>query len=257
MTTSEYLAKFGLSKKQIRIYLDVAAHPDTTVVGIHKRVGEARSSIYLELERLIGQGFVISKGIGKSTYYKITNPKALALNLEQESQKLQFLTQNLESFNREISGLPKIEEAPKTINIYKGQAGIKQLLWNIILSGAHEVIGFSPGQLEFVTDRDFAEKWREEFGFKNMLNRIIFNQPKPLNWSDVPGFLEHHVEARTLDEREIKFDRTTLIYNDVLTVCSLKTDPDQYGVEIKDKLLVSSHKQIFNFLWDHVAKKIK
>lgn len=49
----------------------------------------------------------------------------------------------------------------------------------------------------------------------------------------------------------------TLIYNDVLSVCSLKTDPDQYGIEIKDELLVSSHKQIFNFLWDHVAKKLR
>ena len=48
---------------------------------------------------------------------------------------------------------PNVSEQ-KTINLYKGQAGIKQLLWNIVLSKTPLVIGFSPGQLEFVTDRE-------------------------------------------------------------------------------------------------------
>jgi len=47
-----------------------------------------------------------------------------------------------------------------------------------------------------------------------------------------------------------------LIYKDTLTVCSLKTDSDQYGIEIKDDLLVKSQIQLFDFLWNHVAKKL-
>ena len=90
-----------------------------------------------------------------------------------------------------------------------------------------------------------------------MHNKIIFNQPKALTWSDIPGFLAENVEAKTLDENKIKFDRLILIYNDVLTVCSLKTDSDQYGIEIKDELLVKSYQQIFSFLWDHVAQNLK
>ena len=90
-----------------------------------------------------------------------------------------------------------------------------------------------------------------------MHNKIIFNKPVPLTWSDVPDFLEKNVEAKSLDQKKIKFDRMTLIYQDILTVCSLKTDKDQYGIEIKDQLLVQSYKQMFDFLWNHVAKKLK
>jgi sugar-specific transcriptional regulator TrmB len=257
MTQKEYLAKLGLSDNQIKLYLDLAAHPDASVVQISKRVIEPRSSIYLELERLIDLGYVISKKVGKTTLYKITDPKILALTLESEAAKIQFLTTNLTSFAASIKTLETAKEPPKTINIYKGASGVKQLLWNIILSRSSLVIGFSPGQLEHVTDRDFAEKWRAEFMRRGMHNRIIFNQPKPLKWSDVPNFLEENVEARTLDETKIKFDRLTLIYDDVLTVCSLKTDSDQYGIEIRDQLLINSYKQIFQFLWDHVAEKSK
>ncbi len=256
VTEAEYLEKFGLSEKQREIYLNLAAHPDSTVVEISKHIHEPRSSIYLELERLMGKGFVISKKIGKSTLYKITDPKILELTLEDEAAKLQYLRKNLPDFSKKIRNSQITEEPPKTVNLYKGSEGVKQILWNIILSRSPLVIGFSPGQLEHVTDRSFAEKWRAEFMRRGMHNKIIFNRPKPLKWSDVPGFLEENVEAKTLDEEKIKFDRLTLIYNDVLTVCSLKTDSDQYGIEIRDELLINSYKQIFNFLWDHVANKL-
>lgn len=253
VTSTEFLTKLGLSPKQVSIYLDLAAHPESTIVGVHKRLNIPRSSLYLETERMVDKGYAISKHIGKSTYYKITDPKILELTLEQESKKLSFLTTNLESFTKNIGDLSTISRPPKSIDIYKGQSGIKQLLWNIITSPADIVIGYTPGQLEYVTDREFAEKWRQEFRKRGKHNQIIYNEPKPLIWSDVPGFLKENVEAKTLDEKKIKFDRLTLIYGDVLTVCSLKTDSDQYGVEIHDELLVNSYKQIFNFLWDHVA----
>ncbi len=254
VTQEEYLRQLGLNNQQIKIYLDLASHPESTVVNIHKRLYSPRSSIYLELERLIGKGFVISKKVGKTTIYKITNPDILKLTIEEETEKFAFLQKNLSEFSKSISNLEVNKKTPKTINIYKGKAGIKQLLWNIILSKTKLLVGFSPGQLEDVTDRDFAEKWREEFKRFNMHNRIIFNKPKALTWSDVPHFLEKNTEIKTLDANKIKFDRYTLIYGDVLSICSLKTDSDQYGVEIRDELLVQSYKQIFDFMWNHVAK---
>lgn len=256
LTPDEYLVKLGLSTQQIRIYLDLAAHPESTIVQLHKRLLTPRSSLYLESERLIDKGYVISKKVGKSTLYKITDPKVLELTLHSESKRLNYLTSNLASFTKGIHEVNQFKELPKIINLYKGVAGIKQLLWNIIISDAKLVIGYSPGQLEHVTDREFAEKWREEFRRRGKHNQIIFNQPKPLIWSDVPNFLTENVDVKTLDESKIKFDRLTLIYGDVFTVCSLKTDSDQYGIEIRDELLINSYKQIFNFLWDHVAKKL-
>ena len=105
MTPSDYLAQLGLSKRQIRIYLDLAAHPDSTVVHIHKRITLPRSSIYLEAERLIDKGYLISKKVGKTTFYKITNPEILQLSLEDEAQKTNFLIENLPDFYHSIKNL--------------------------------------------------------------------------------------------------------------------------------------------------------
>jgi sugar-specific transcriptional regulator TrmB len=257
MLTQDYLNKLGLNENQIKIYLDLASYPESTVVQVHNRISEPRSSIYLELERLINEGYVTSKKVGKSTLFKITDPKVFELNLKEETDKLNFLTQNLGEFDTEIKKLKSTKETQKSINVYKGSEGIKQLLWNILVSKEDLVVGFSPGTLESVTDRGFAEQWREEFRNRNKQNKIIFNKPKPLTWSEVPKFLKENVEAKSLDEKKIKFDRMTLIYGDVMAVCSLKEDKDQYGIEIKDRLLVNSQKQLFDFLWKHVAKDLK
>ena len=256
MTPRDFLTQFGLSERQIKIYLDLAANPESTVVAVNKNIKLPRSTIYLELQRLIQRGLVISKVVGKTTYFKITDPKALKLSFEDEESRLQELTSNLDAFNKTIKGLQGMKEKPMSVNIYKGQPGIKQLLWNIITSDAELVFGFSPGQLENITDRDFSEKWRTEFRLRHKHNKIIFNKPKKLIWSNVPGFLKENVEVKTLDENKIKFDRMILIYNDVITICSLKTDSDQYGVEIRDRLLFQSYKQMFDFIWDHVADKL-
>jgi len=257
VTPDDYLNKLGINKNQTKIYLDLASYPESTVVKISKRIRKPRSSIYLELERLINKGLVISKKVGKSTYFKITDPKILQLTIEEDSKRLDFLKKNLKSFDSGVKKLVTTKETPKTINIYKGKEGVKQLLWNILISRADLVVGFSPGQLEHVTDRKFAEKWREEFRERGMHNKIVFNKPKPKVWSEVPGFLEENVETKTLDEKKIKFDRMTLIYDDVLSVCSLKTDKDQYGIEIRDRLLINSYMQLFDFLWNHVAEDLK
>ena len=116
--TGEYLEKLGLSENQIKIYLDLASYPESTVVQIHRRIEEPRSSIYLELERLINDGVVTSKKVGKSTLFKITDPKVFELNLKEESKKLKFLSQNLTEFEKEIKKLEKTKETKKTINVY-------------------------------------------------------------------------------------------------------------------------------------------
>src|SRR3990167_8865675 len=95
VTQKEFLNQLGLSDQQINIYLDLASNPDSTVVQIHKRLFSPRSSIYLKLERLIDKGFVISKKVGKTTVYKITNPEILKLTIEEEAEKLLYLKKNL------------------------------------------------------------------------------------------------------------------------------------------------------------------
>ena len=126
MTLGDFLSQLGLSKKQIRIYLDLAANPESTVVDIYRRIHQPRSSIYLELERLINKSYVISKKIGNSTFFKITEPKILKFSLEEEIEKLQANQKKFKAQlyqvrnNKEYDALTKeIDNSEELINKLK------------------------------------------------------------------------------------------------------------------------------------------
>jgi sugar-specific transcriptional regulator TrmB len=256
MNLKAYLQKLGLDEIQSEIYLELSKSSATTVVTLARKLNKPRSSLYLELEKLITKGFVIASKEENTTTFKITPLNSLKYQINSEQQKVQDLFDGFDDFVTNIQAHQTAYKSVYSVNNYKGQEGIKQLLWNILNSGAKEVIGFSPSNLESITDHEFAESWRLEFKLRGMHNRIILNETVPLNWSQVPGFLSENVEARTLEEKKIKFERELLIYNDTLVVISSKEDPEQYGVELNDKLLVSSYRQLFDLLWNEMAKKI-
>jgi sugar-specific transcriptional regulator TrmB len=256
MEMQKYLEKLGLDKEQQSIYLELSRFSEITVVKLSRIVKIPRSSLYIELDKLIQKGLVVAYKENKTTVYKVTSPESVKSILVSEQHKVKDLFEGFDDFVSTITQNQSAYKKVYSVNIYNGQIGVKQLLWNILSSGAKEVVGFSPGTLDDIVDREFAENWRLEFKLRGMHNKIILNETVPLNWSNVPGFLIENVEAKTLEEKKIKFDREVLIYKDTLAVISKKDDPEQYGVEICDRLLVSSYRQMFDLLWNEVAKKV-
>lgn len=253
MTIGEFLKNLGLSDRQVEIYLDVSSFSQSSVVEIAKRTEIPRSTIYLELDRLIKKGLVTVQKIGASKKYSVTRFENFKLKLEEEKDRVDNLLGSVDSVVKKLNDLSGVQTSVEKVLIYKGQAGIKQQIWNILSCKSGLVVGFSPGTMEDVTDRKFSEKFRREFKRRGLNNKVILSKPKVLNWSEVPDFLDKYVEAKTLESTKIRFQHEILIYDDTISIISKKTDKDQYGIEITDKLLVESYRQIFEFLWEHVA----
>lgn len=251
MEREEYLKRLGLSKKQRKILYSLSKHKESSVVEISTDTKIPRSSIYLELDRLEEMGFAVSVFENGVRRYKLSSRDDFRFIVQGKYKTSLMLLSGVDSF---LDNFYDNEIGEAKINVYRTKQGIKQLLWKILVSEEKELLGFSPGTLEDVTDHKFAEEWRAEFQARGMINRIILNDTVPMNWSDIPNFLSRNVKAKTLKASKIQFEREVLIYGDTLVLISKKDTPDQYGIEIKDKLLVDSYKQLFNFLWDFVAK---
>ncbi|PJA13405.1 hypothetical protein COX64_03410 [Candidatus Dojkabacteria bacterium CG_4_10_14_0_2_um_filter_Dojkabacteria_WS6_41_15] len=258
MNTTQYLTKLGLNSAHTAIYIALAERGEQTVLQLSRVLSIPRSSLYLELESMQSQGLVTAKKEAKSTRYKAISVLSIKNILQEKQQSLKELFEGFDDFTHNIKE-EKGEFGQKyEVTVYKGREGIKQLLWNILTSDAKEVVGFSPGTLEHVVDREFAEEWRAEFKARGKHNKIIVNKAVPLTWSGVPDFLtKKYVEVRTLEEKKITFSHEVWFYGKTLVVISTKDDPEQYGIEITDRLLVSSYRQLFDLVWNEVAKKVE
>ncbi len=256
MSNEHFLRQIGLSEREVKVYLDIAAHPETTVLSISKRIDIPRTTLYTLLDALESAGRIHIKKVNKTTIVSIVEPQNLLLELRSEQTRINELLAYSQKFIEQMHTLAKTSALRPTVNIYADESGIKQLLWNILHAKDGVLLGFSPGTLEDIVDRRFAEEWRVEFKRRKLRNKIILNTSVPLDWSEVPEFLTNYVEARTLEDQKISFEREVFIYDDVLAIVAKKDEPEQYGIEISDRLLVDSYKQLFFFLWNHVAKPI-
>lgn len=257
MNTREYLLKLGWKEDFVDAYLALIDRGEQTVLQLSRCVDMPRSTLYLLLAEMGEQGLVTLRKIAKTTRYKAIPVASLKNILHDKRQTITELFEGFDDFARCIKPSKGESRQQYDIAVYKGQDGIKQVLWNILTSDEKEVVGFSPGTLEHVVDREFAEKWRAEFKIRGKHNRIIVNKAVPLTWSQVPDFLTtKYVEVRTLEEKKITFAHEVWFYGRTLVVISTKDDPEQYGIEITDRLLVSSYRQLFDLVWNELAKKV-
>jgi len=256
MELKKYLKKLDWKQSHIDIFLSLSQKEAQTVLELSRKLNIPRSSLYLNLDEMIKLSLVTIHKELRSTKYKAIPAKSIKYILQEKQQNLTSLFNGFDDFIDEIKSSKNSFKQKYEITLYKGQEGVKQILWNILTSNAKEVVGFSPGTLEDVVDRKFAEEWRLEFKSKNMYNKIIVNKSVPLDWTNVPDFLDKYVEVRTLEDKQIKFQHEVWFYDKTLIVISKKDEPNQYGVEITDSLLVSSYKQLFDLVWNEIAKKV-
>jgi len=256
-STKQYLTKLGWEPYHIDIYLALTERGEQTVLQLSRLLAKPRSSLYLELEAMQAKGLVTMRREDKSTTFKAVPVESIKYILEEKRQVLNELFNEFPKFAQNVKVEKGTFAKSYEVTVYKGQEGIKQLLWNVLTSAAQEFVGFSPGTLEHVVDHEFAEEWRAEFKARGKHNKIIVNEAIPLTWSKVPDFLtEKYVEIRTLEEKRITFAHEVWFYGKTLVVMSTKDDPEQYGVEITDRLLVSSYRQLFDLLWEEMAVKV-
>lgn len=255
MDVNNFLKNLGLTSRQCKIYLALSNN-DYNISSLSKLLELPRSTIYLEFSRMEKKGFVVSTEQNNQIKYSLTPFENLKFIVEQKKSQIDFMSKDADEVINFLKKSKSIGIEKRTITTYKKGEGIKQLLWNIVTSGEKELIGFSPGTLEDVTDREFAEKWRLEFQRRKMFNRIILNSHVKMNWSNVKDFLKVNVKAKTLEAEKIRFEREILIYGNTVAIISKKDDPDQYGVVIQDKLLVDSYKQMFEYFWKEVGKRV-
>lgn len=118
------LKEYGLSNKEIEIYLTLLQLGSVSLQEVAKRADYPRTTVYNTLNYLITKGLVskiVKKGI---TYYSATEPEKLQDKLE-EKKKL------IESILPELKGLKKVMKESSNVEIYEGFKGVYTILSDV------------------------------------------------------------------------------------------------------------------------------
>ena len=249
MDIKQKLKLLGLTDNQVEIYLLLLKHGLTSLLELSRRTEINRTTIYRIVEDLKKLNLVEDILDDRGIKVKAVKPENLQLLLSQKETELINLKNNLPGLINDLSAIKDQPSQSTQVIYFRGQNGLKQLLWNV-LKAKGESVGYGYADWNQSVGREFAEKLRQEHVKRKIYDREIQNEDAFMPMSDWTNIKDYNqvYQCRFLDKKIIDIKHDTYIYNDVFAFYYF-TGGEMFGLEIHNAEIAKTQKQIFEVLW--------
>lgn len=235
------LKEFGLTDKEIKVYLACLKLGTALVQEIAKKAGTYRTYTYEILKSLKEKGlvsYVIKNG---KQYFEVAQPEKLINILKEKESKIIKVLPDLKEIYQSSIEKPKVE-------LYEGKEGLKTILDDIIRTKKEILVyGSTEKQLKIL-----------QFYFPNYIIRRIKTKIHTRVITEKSPWTIEKLKTEKKELREskfipnIEFPTVTYIYGNKVAILSL--EKEIIGLIIENKAISDTQKQIFELLWK-IAKK--
>jgi len=237
----EALEGFGLSEKEIKIYLQLLREKSCTAAKLAKLSNLNRTTAYLELDNLMKIGIVNYTIKNSKRYYQPASPDKLLFILDEKKEKIKAILPELKALHS--------TDQPFKIEVFEGRGGIKTFYQDILNSVKEFYVIGATGEALNVMEfsyphflRKFIKSGIKERALANLESKRLMENIHPKKF----------LEIRYLPQ-EYKAKVTTIVYGEKVAIQSLQKE-NIYVVVIKDKLLAQTYKTLFEFMWKAAEK---
>lgn len=251
----EKLTRFGLTDKQIQVYLALLGKGSVTPLELSRQTNINRSTAYRILDSLVKLGLVEELIDQKTSLFTAQSPAKLHVLLTQREAEIDTLKATLPTLIQDLSVTSDIGSSSQTKVVYfRDRSGLQQLLWNT-LQAKGEVVGYGYLDWNECLGKKFAEKLRVEYIQKPLKSREIVNSEAmgPLkNFTDHAEAYSKVYQMRGIQRSKLIINHDTYIYDSVFAFSHF-IKGELFGVEIHNAEIAHTQKQMFDLLWN-IAK---
>lgn len=242
LTMEEELKAYGLSEKEIKIYVSCLKTGSITANRISELTGIRRSTVYEVIESLKKKGLIISFKKEKKYYFEASKPKVLIDSLSEKEKLIRRILPELNKISKSLTEKP-------TISLYEGKVGIRNAVNEMLNSKEILIYGASKEGDKIFSGytSNFAQKRVE----RKILMKAIIEDIPPKHMTE--GKVKRYTKIRTLKPFE-NHKVVYFIYNNNLLICTL--GEELIAIKIKSPLLVQSQRIVFEKLWK-ISKKVR
>jgi len=241
MNTTD-LEKLGLNKNEAKVYHALLIKGQATAQELVKSLGVYRNIIYDNLEKLIEKGLV-------SFVIQETKRRYIA---EKPSAVFEFLEEKQRKLNKEIAEakelVPKIKDilgtshSKQDVVLYRGTAGLKKVLGEIVKAEKSWTIGVTNESVEILGEtywKNYNARKKEEKTYEYLL----WNH----NFENTVIGKNKRTENRVLP-KELDQVTETIIFNHKVAIFVFSIEP--IVILIENKEVFETFKKHFELLWN-------
>jgi sugar-specific transcriptional regulator TrmB len=243
MEIKTILKDFGLTEKEIKLYLKLLELGSAASGELMKELGFYSKTIYELLDKLIDKGlvsFVIKSNI---RYFEAENPEKFLDIISEEEKELKTKERNIKKILPELIEKRRLSKEPQEATIYKGKRGMKSVFEDM-LKQKGEILVFGGGGKFKAALGPYSELWhkkRAKAGIKLIVlwNEIFRDKKKELEKYEL-------VQVKFLPE-EFDNPAPAVIYGDKAAITVWSEQP--IATLIRSKEAARSYRSYFNTLW--------
>lgn len=241
----EILQNFGLSDKEISVYLAALRLGPSSVRKISQEANVNRGTTYDVLKSLQGLDLVSYYHQSTHQYFFAEDPKRLISILKERRKKLKQLERGMKEVLPELKSLYNKNGTKPVARYYEGYGGIKKVLKHVL---------------------DVVERTEEKtyYVYSSSVRDYMYKECKSFNTDRISRGIKTKVisigaggEFAGLDERKwLTQNRSKenpsylLIYDGYVAMISLNKENIPVSVTIEDRSTYNTQKIIFEFIWN-------
>jgi len=241
----QFLKHYGLSDKEVAVYLGCLRQGDGTVLQIARQAQIKRPTTYLILEDLVKRGLVNSKKDRKSIHYFPAHPKKLLTNLKHTLSEAEEVLPEILSVYRDESEKPAVA-------IYEdmyGYAYTGDLVRDAVKRG-EELLVYGNASFFFKEAPESADPWFKLMQTKRYRAKILLygwgdTEKEYVHRSRATG--NHNLELRVITDPTFPVHTEQAVTDD--TTILFTGGKNFSSVVIHSKNLADTFRATFMQLW--------
>ncbi len=248
MSLAAHLQHFGLSDKEIRVYLAALEIGASPVQVIARKAGVNRATTYVQITSLTGRGLMSSYEKGKKRFFVAESPERLAAIYEDELHHLREKESILKEIMPELKRLRPGDGVP-TVRLFEGHEGLETVRQELLRSKNKEFID--------LLGLDYYDRSVPKESQTRQFNRVreAGIKGRAIHSTETPALYENSGKPGHLDRRLVvagKYDvpGELAVFDDKIVMLSYKGDP--VAVMIESQELATIVRSLFNLAWEKV-----
>lgn len=236
------LKKFGLTEKEIQLYLKLLELGSATSGDLMKELKFYSKTIYELLNKLIDKGLVSFVIKSNTKYFEAENPEKFFEIISEEEKELEERKKEIGELIPELISKRETKKALQEATIYKGKKGMKSIFENI-LKQKSEVLTFGGGGKFRQFFGDYFYLWNKKMAKAKIRQKLLLDE-KSKNNKEI-----HKLKLYSVRFLPKEFDNPApaVIYEDKVAITIWSEEP--IAILIRSPEVAKIYRSYFNLLW--------
>ncbi|MFH0979202.1 MAG: helix-turn-helix domain-containing protein [Candidatus Woesearchaeota archaeon] len=242
------LQEFGLTEKEIRVYVKLLELGSATSGELMKVLSLYSKTAYEILDRLIEKGLVSYVVSSNIKHFEAATPEKFLDILSEEESKLKRREASIKDIIPALLSQRKLGRDPQEATIYKGKNGLKSV-FDDVLKGRGEVLVFGAGGKFKATLGSYSDLWHKKRAKLGIPLRVLWNE----NLRSRTDYLKQFglISVRFLP-KEFDNPAPALIYRDKVAIMIWSETP--IITLLRSKEVANTFRSYFDTIWRKIAK---